>query len=90
MTGQGRSHGSQVDPLGSKAQPIKIEFSPQWAFTTDINIPPPPQLKVLGWRGYMWSMAVRPVGRTTKFSKTTLEAAFGREVNIQFSGNSSG
>ena len=30
-----------------------------------------------------------PVGCTAKFSKTTLEAASGRELNIQLSGNSS-
>jgi hypothetical protein len=34
---------------------------------------------------YMW---LRPVRRTAKFSKTTL--AYGREINIKFSGNSSG
>jgi hypothetical protein len=32
---------------------------------------------------------VRQVGGTAKFSKTTFEAAYGREINIQFSGNSS-
>ena len=30
-----------------------------------------------------------PVGRTAKFSKMTLEAAYGREINIKLSGNSS-
>ena len=32
---------------------------------------------------------VRPVGRTAKFSKMSLEVAYGRERNIQLSGNSS-
>ena len=32
----------------------------------------------------------QPVVHTAKFSKTMLEAAYGREINIQFSGNSSG
>jgi hypothetical protein len=34
----------------------------------------------------VWSVVVRPVGGIAKFSKT----AFNREMNIQFSANSSG
>ena len=35
-------------------------------------------------------MIVSLFGRTAKFSKTMLEAAYGREINTLFSGNSSG
>ncbi len=47
-------------------------------------------VEVLGWCGYMWSAVVRPVGCTAKFSEMPLEMAYGREMNIQFTGNSSG
>jgi hypothetical protein len=49
-----------------------------------------PDVEVLGWRGYMWSEVVRPVGHTAKFFKMTLKVAYGREINIKLSGNSSG
>ncbi len=45
---------------------------------------------VLGWCDYTWSAVVRSVGCITKFSETPLETAYGREVNIQFTGNNSG
>jgi hypothetical protein len=44
-------------------------------------------VEVLGCRGYTWSSIVRLVGRTDKFSKAMLGAAYGREINIKFSGN---
>ena len=39
---------------------------------------------------YTWSAVMWPVGRTAKFSKRMLEAVYGSEINITFSGNSSG
>ncbi len=47
-------------------------------------------VEVLDWCGYSWSVVVRPVGCTSKFSETPLKTAYGREMNIQFTGNSSG
>jgi hypothetical protein len=48
-----------------------------------------PDVEVLYWHGYTWSEVGRPIGRTAKFSKTMLEVAYGRELNIKLSGNSS-
>ena len=51
-----------------------------------------PDMEVLGCRGYMWSVVrrgLRPVGCTAKFSEMTLDAAYGIEMNMQFSGEHS-
>ncbi len=47
-------------------------------------------VEVQGWCGYAWSAVVRPVGCTAKFSEMPLKSAYGRELNIKFTGNSSG
>ena len=39
---------------------------------------------------YTWAVVARLVGLTAKFSKTTLEAVYGREINIKLSCNCSG
>jgi hypothetical protein len=49
-----------------------------------------PDVEVLGWCGYTWSVVVRPVGLTATFSKMMLKAAYDRETNVKLSGNSPG
>ena len=46
-------------------------------------------VEVLHWCGYTWSAVVTPVG-LANLSEMPLETAYGREMNIQFTGNSSG
>ncbi len=46
-------------------------------------------VEVLGWCGNTWSTVVSPVECTDKFSEMPLETAYGREINIQFTGNGS-
>ncbi|XP_078025138.1 glutaredoxin 2 isoform X1 [Epinephelus lanceolatus] len=43
-----------------------------------------------GWCSYMWSEVVRPVGCIATLRETTLETVYGGEMNILFTGNSSG
>ena len=47
-------------------------------------------VEVLGCCGSTWSAGVTPVGCTAILSDTALETAYSREMNIQFTGNSSG
>jgi hypothetical protein len=45
----------------------------------------------MSWAGVITrGLQLRQVGHTAKFSKMTPEAAYGREINIKFSGNSFG
>jgi hypothetical protein len=96
-TGQGSSHWWALEGISPsiavpgpanqslvfphKSSSLRIEIQLRWLVSDAVGI--------LGWRRYMWSVVVRPVGCTAKFSKTMLEAASGRELNIQLSGNSS-
>jgi hypothetical protein len=76
-----------------------MNTSPQRGFITDTSVSsavwlvsddPAGEEAGCGGPGLPWSVVVRPVGHTAKLSKKTLKAAYGREMNIQLSGNSSG
>jgi hypothetical protein len=63
--------------------------NPQFHHPSGWLVSDDPAVEEAGCGGSGWSV-VRPVGRIEKVSKTTLEVSYGREVNIKFSGNSSG
>jgi hypothetical protein len=43
-----------------------------------------PDVEVQGWCGYRWSAVVRSSERTVIFAKTISQAAYGREMNINY------
>ena len=75
--------------VSSAVQPHSFISCPGGWFPTIPQVKQP-DVEVLVSRGYIWSAVGRLVGHTVKFSKTILEEAYGREINIKFSDSRSG